>query len=168
MKTQILSITLLLLFSTASLFAQPQAYAQTHKNCKIPNLTEQQQTKIDAINLKYKKDVLPLRNEIREMRAKITTLTTQDNVNLEEVYALIDAIAQKKAEIEKKHTAKQNEIRNLLTEEQQVVFDMHKSKSYNNRSGANKNNRSNCRGQHQKVQGPCEQHKQGAFKPTNN
>lgn len=168
MKTQILSITLVMLFATASLFAQPKANSQTHNKCKIPNLTEQQQTQIDAINLKYRKEVLPLHNEIREMRAKITTLTTQDNVDLEEVYALIDAIAQKKAEIEKKRIAKHNEIRNLLTEEQRVVFDMHKSKNHHNHSGATGNKHSNCSGQHQKVQGPCEQHKQGAFKPKNN
>ncbi len=168
MKTQILSITLMLLFSTASLFAQSQANCHEHNKSKIPNLTEEQKTQIDAINLKYKKEVLPLHNEIREMRAKITTLTTQDKVNLEEVYALIDAIALKHAEIEKKRTAKHNDIRNLLTEEQRVVFDMHQTKNHSNHSRANGNKHSNCSGQKEKVQGPCEQHKQGAFKPKNN
>ncbi len=89
----------------------------------IPNLTEEQKEQIKALRLDMMKKALPIRNTIGEKRARLRTLQTQASVNMKEVNALIDEIAGLKARIAKMRAAKRQQIRNLLTDEQRIVFD---------------------------------------------
>ncbi|PLX02908.1 MAG: hypothetical protein C0594_11445 [Marinilabiliales bacterium] len=90
----------------------------------IPDLTEEQQTKIEKIHLDHMKEVLPLKNEMKEKNAKLNTLTTVEKVDMNSVNAIIDEIGAIKTQLMKKRVAMEQEVRSLLTEEQRIHFDM--------------------------------------------
>ncbi|MBC8146401.1 MAG: Spy/CpxP family protein refolding chaperone, partial [Bacteroidetes bacterium] len=89
----------------------------------LPDLTEEQQKKIKELHLKQMKGMLPLQNELKEKQAHLKTLTTKDKVDMTAVNATIDEIAVLKAKMMKQKAAHQQEVRNLLTEEQRLIFD---------------------------------------------
>jgi Spy/CpxP family protein refolding chaperone len=113
-------------------FAQ-EKIAKTHKQDEskkkgdklmddIPNLTEAQKTKIQAIRDEAKKKSEPQRKEKKELKAKLKELKTAPNPNQAEINKLIDRSATVKAELAKAKTAKDVEIRNVLTPEQRKVM----------------------------------------------
>ncbi len=87
------------------------------------DLTTEQQEKINILRVKQLEQMLPYRNETQEMRAKSQTLRTAKNVDMKAVNSLIDEKAELKAEQMKTRAAHHQEIRNLLTDEQRVIFD---------------------------------------------
>ncbi|MCF8297230.1 MAG: Spy/CpxP family protein refolding chaperone [Saprospiraceae bacterium] len=89
----------------------------------LPDLTEEQQKKIKELRLKQMKAILPLKNEITEKQAHLKTLTTKEKVDMNAVNTTIDEITVVKAKMMKLKAAHQQEIRNLLTEEQRLIFD---------------------------------------------
>lgn len=103
---------------------QGQGYHQAG-DCQIPNLTEEQQKKIDALKLDHQKKMIEIKNQIEEKRARLVTVTTGDKINKEEAYKLIEEIAALKVIRDKYKLDHQLAVRALLTEEQKVWFDMH-------------------------------------------
>ena len=137
MKIKMITVfALALLFSlNANIMAQQQGYGQGNRKdgnfnqqkgffCKnIPNLTEDQQTKIEKLRTAHMKDVLDHRNQMGEKRAKLQTLQTADNVNMDEINILIEEMGKIRIEKQKKAAAHRQSVRNLLTDEQKVYFD---------------------------------------------
>ena len=100
---------------------------------RIPDLTDAQKSKIEAIRTAHMKTATQLRNQLKEKRAHLQTLTASDNPDQKEIDATIDEITALQNKLMKNGTAMRMEIRNELTDEQKVYFDSMKSKRMNKR-----------------------------------
>jgi Spy/CpxP family protein refolding chaperone len=93
----------------------------------IKDLTTDQQKQIDVLKLNLIKETIGIKNQIEEKKAHIKTISTGDNVDMIPVNKALDELFALKAEIAKKHEAFQQDVRKILTAEQKVMFDIHKS-----------------------------------------
>ena len=93
---------------------------------KIPDLTEDQEEQIQTLRTDHLKAILPMRNELAEMNARLQTLSTADNVDMSQINGLIEEMGALKMQMMKAGAAHRQEIRKLLTDEQRVVFDSHR------------------------------------------
>lgn len=91
--------------------------------CRIPDLTEDQQTKIDALRVEHYKAVQPLRNQLNEIQAKYRTLMTTDPVDTKAVDKLIDERTSLMNKMMKLNAAHRAQVRSLLTDEQKISYD---------------------------------------------
>ena len=90
---------------------------------RIPNLTDDQKTKIDALRVDHLKEMNTFRNQLDELRAKKHTLMTSDNSDLKDIYSIIDQMSDLQNKMMKSKAKHHREIRALLTDEQKVYFD---------------------------------------------
>jgi len=89
----------------------------------IPGLLPEQKEKIQQANLQQLKVVTPLRNQIREKSARLNALLTTQPVNFKEADLLADDIGQLRASIMKHQIKHDQELRAILTPDQQILFD---------------------------------------------
>lgn len=140
MKTKSLSLVALIMAVLFSMQLMAQKAAQTPK-CdndqfpkkerfldRLPGITEQQKEEIKKIHLQTMKAQQPLKNEKDELQAKLKTLTTVDQPDTKAVNAVIEKIGSINTEMMKKRISEKLSIRNLLTEEQRIVFDAQSQK----------------------------------------
>ena len=135
---------------TAFLFFGTQAYSQDCGGVKqgkgngggvenkIPDLTDKQKEEIKKIDLVFKKQSLPITNELHEKRAHLNTLKTTDPIDQKAIDAQIEAIGKLRTDLAKLQADKKIKVRNTLTDEQKVYFDSHagqKHKSQGKKSG---------------------------------
>jgi Spy/CpxP family protein refolding chaperone len=123
MKTTIISLIMVVSFALTTTAQDGSCHKQQCQN--IPDLTEAQQKSIDEIDFAFHKEIFPLFMQIGELDAKMNTLITAENVDLDAVNTLIDKMSVLKADIHKKKMKKHNDVRNLLNEEQRFAYDMH-------------------------------------------
>ena len=90
---------------------------------RIPDLTEEQKTQIHQIRTSGQKAALPVKNQLREKRAKLITLTSADKYDAKAVNAVVDDISKLEKTIMLFQIEHKQQIRSVLTEEQRVVFD---------------------------------------------
>ena len=102
------------------------------KCMNLPNLTDEQKEKMQQLRTENMKIMLEKRNLVHEKMAKLQTLQTADKADMKAINALIDEIAVVKADMAKQHAAHRQQIRNLLTDEQRVIFD---SRPHGHRGG---------------------------------
>jgi Spy/CpxP family protein refolding chaperone len=88
-------------------------------------LTDAQKEQIEKLGTEHAKKVLPLRNELGELRAELRTLSTVDKVNMTDINKKIDEMGKVQTELMKERAAHRQQIRSLLTDEQRVKFDSH-------------------------------------------
>lgn len=121
----------------------------------IPDLTEEQQDKIQLLRTKHLKAQTENRNLYREKMAQIRTLTSGSTTDMTKAEVLADEASAIKANMMKSSLNHRNNIRNLLTEDQKVYFDAHSSRigMHNKMS----NSRSNMKGNrmHNRPNRPC-------------
>jgi len=110
----------------------------------IPDLTEDQQSKMKDIHLNMMKESLSIRNKLGENRAKLKTLQTAENPDMKAIDKLIDESSSLHADLQKKAAANHQQVRSLLTEEQRVIFDSHSGQM---RARAGRQGREGMRGQ---------------------
>ena len=67
--------------------------------------------------------ITPLKNQIREKTARLTSILTIQPVNSKEANRVADEIGQIHASILKAHIAHDLELRNILTADQKIIFD---------------------------------------------
>ncbi len=157
MKTRNLTIIAVLLFVTGSVFAQGNQGRKgnfdgqgqrnkTDRFMNIPDLTDTQKTQIKDMRTANMKEMLPLRNSLREKQAHRNTISTGSNVNMADINKTIDEIGAIKITMAKKRATQRQNVRKILTDDQKVFFDMHSGN--NNRRGHG--NKSNRRGQGRK------------------
>lgn len=145
MKIQKFSITMLalalLMFIGSDMFAQR---GNRHSNIdrepgthcvNIPDLTPEQETKIEALRVDHLKKRTEYRNQMNELRAKKQTLMTTDKADLNAINSIIDQMTNLQNKMMKEKAKHNQDIRSLLTDAQKVYFD--------NRSSMGKGNRSN-------------------------
>lgn len=102
----------------------------------IPDLTEEQKQKMETVHLAVQKDILPIKNQINEKEAKLKTLQTADKVDMKSIYAVIDEVSGLKSKIAKRQAEAHQSIRELLTDDQRIVFDNHFGKRGGGRRSA--------------------------------
>ncbi len=91
---------------------------------QILNLTEEQKSKIKALRLEHFKEIQPLRNHLDELKAKEHTLTTLEKPDINTINANIDEITKTQNQMMKLRAKHHEQVRELLTDEQRVYFDM--------------------------------------------
>lgn len=151
-----LSVILISLFISNSMLAQPFGGPDCHKGVKghkgemsfLPDLTDKQKEEMKTLRTAHMKEMLPLKNELNEERAKLQTLTTAEKVDMNAVNAQIDKMSAIKTKLAKKRQAHKQSIRNILTDEQRVIFDSHSGKGGNGKKGhgMHGNGGQGCRG----------------------
>lgn len=134
------SLFVLILSLSASLLAQQQnkqnrdpekRMEQMHDDhnamharmMKALELNSDQQEKIEDIHLQGQKALLPLRNTLREMHARLQTLSTADNYDARAINSLIRDIADQRAEMMILQHNHRQQIRELLNDDQRIKFD---------------------------------------------
>ena len=129
-------------------------------NHLIPNLTEEQQTKIHGLRTAHMKAMLKYKNEINEKEARLNTLQTEDNADMDKIYKVIDEIGALETEVNKNKALLRQEIRKLLNDEQKVLFDTRSfNKEHCNFHGQGKQYREGPGKQHR--EGPGKQYREG-------
>jgi Spy/CpxP family protein refolding chaperone len=108
---------------------------------RIPDITEEQQEQIKELRTGHMKEMLPLRNQVQEKRAHLQTVSSGENVDMDEVNNAIEDISKLKMEMAKKRAAHRQQIRNVLTEDQRVFFDSKPMKKRKHRNFEGRNER---------------------------
>lgn len=132
MKTNYLVVILAVTLFSGTLTAQngmgKNCNSQGNCSIGIPDLTESQKTEIQKLKTAHMKEVMPLKNQLNEMQARLKTLTTANNPDMNAINAEIDKIGKIKTDLQKMKAKHHQDIRKLLTEDQRVMFDMHSGK----------------------------------------
>ena len=132
-------LTGIMMVATVSSFAQRgqgqkamgmKKNMQMHQNCffNIPDLTEEQETQIEKIRVSHMKEMQNYYNKLNEKRAKLRTLQTKDNPDMEKINSVIEEMGEIRTEKHKARAKHHQEVRSLLNEEQKIYFDKHKMK----------------------------------------
>lgn len=95
----------------------------------IPELTDEQESKIEKLRTAHMAKRTEFRNQMREKIAQLNSLTSGDNVDMKQAEKVSDNIASLRGKMLKERINHRNDIRSLLTDEQKVYFDNHKHKS---------------------------------------
>lgn len=107
----------------------------------ILDLSEEQQEQISDLRTGHLKKMTELRNQMREKRARLQTLTSGDNYNEGEANQVIEQIGDIHTTMMKERTSHRQEVRSLLTEEQRVIFDSRKGRRMGQLMGRNRGGR---------------------------
>ncbi len=140
LKTKLCTGILALIFIAGieTLYAQPgsdEAHGKMDKKEKcemapeagmchnIPNLTEEQQQKITKLQTGMMKEMQGIHDQLAEKHAHLKTLSHAEKPDQNAINKTIDEISDLQAQMMKKRFSHRQEIRNILTDEQKVVFD---------------------------------------------
>ena len=88
------------------------------------NLNDQQREEIRKIRTEHQKELVQTSNLLKEKRARLETLQTADKSDMNEINKVIDEIAALQAQEMKAQATNRQLIRNLLTDEQRINYDM--------------------------------------------
>ncbi|NUQ82399.1 MAG: Spy/CpxP family protein refolding chaperone [Bacteroidetes bacterium] len=88
----------------------------------IPDLTPEQEKKIDDIRFKYRKQLKPLKNQMGELRAKMRTVMSADKINKSDAYKLAEEMNAVELKMEKLRIDEKIEISEQLTEKQRLEW----------------------------------------------
>ncbi len=126
-----------LIFCFSILSAQPRSnnrnYQKSGQNFQdrpfmTLNLTEEQKEKIKDAHFQHAKNTLEINTKMQVLAAEYRGLMTGDNQNLNEIDKNIDARQLLRTEQMKMNSRHKLEIRDLLTEEQKIMFDTRQSR----------------------------------------
>jgi len=91
----------------------------------IPNISDEQKAQLKIKRTAMMKEVLPLRNSLKEKMAHLNTLSSADEVDMKAINKQIESISKDKAAMMKIRAKFRQEVRKVLTDDQRVYFDMH-------------------------------------------
>jgi Spy/CpxP family protein refolding chaperone len=94
-----------------------------HPPMDLPDLTDEQQENIKKADLKQLEAMTPLRNQMLEKKIRLTTILTTSPVDIKSADQVADEISKVAAAILKTQIRHDQEIRNLLTPDQKIIFD---------------------------------------------
>ena len=94
----------------------------------IPNLTEEQQNKIDQLRLDLDKAIMPLQADLGVKKAELDKLLVADKPDRKAIHKKIDEIMALKTQIKKEKVDNQLQVSALLTPDQRVAFNKCHSK----------------------------------------
>ncbi len=113
----------------------PRGPGSLHWMDFIPELTTQQRESITKLHTAMLKEILPLQNLIAEKEAHLRTLTTAEKTDQKAIDKTIDEISDLRSQIQKKRMKFWMDSRQLLTEDQRVVFDQQRLNHRKNGQG---------------------------------
>ncbi|HIE16092.1 MAG TPA: periplasmic heavy metal sensor [Bacteroidales bacterium] len=115
-----------------------KANAEMQMKQMIPDLTDDQLTKIKSLRLETMKLIIPLRAEMREKKAHLNSLAVAEKVDWKAIEKTIDEIGAIRVKMMKYRAKLRQDIRALLTDDQRIIFDnkagsmmRHGKKNYN-------------------------------------
>ncbi len=130
MRTNLVLVAALLLGLNLSALAQQgngrgnQSGGQRGYYCEnIPDLTEDQQSRIQTLRTAHWKEMQNFRNDLGQKRTRLRTLQTAENANPDEINNLIEEMGTTRTNMQKKAMEQRTEVRGLLTDDQKVYFD---------------------------------------------
>jgi Spy/CpxP family protein refolding chaperone len=91
--------------------------------CNIPDLSEEQQKKIDDFRTEHQKNMLQYRNQMQEKRAKLNTLRTAEKADMAAINKTVDEMGTLHTQMMKERENHRQKVRGLLTEKQRVAYD---------------------------------------------
>jgi Spy/CpxP family protein refolding chaperone len=97
------------------------------------DMSEEQEQQVKQLRLAHVKDVQPLRDEVKINRLKINTLMKNDDPDMEQIVSLVEANGKLLTQIQIKSIRLKINVRNLLTDEQKIIFDAHNERMGNRR-----------------------------------
>ncbi len=86
-------------------------------------LTPEQHQKMKELRVKFMKEALPLKNELKEKEARLQTLRTAEAPDMNQIGSIMDDIGRIKTNLAKKKEVMLLDFRKSLNEEQKVMFD---------------------------------------------
>ena len=155
------AITVLFLVMASTMVAQP-GYGRKAQNfdgerrmqeCRIPDLTDEQEEQIRDLRTAHIEDREEVRSDMRILREEYRDLTSGQDYSKNAAAKKIDEITSLKNQMMQENLEHRNEVRALLTDEQKVYFDRHRSGRSNKGYGPGNNNRR--RGYHKRGFGDC-------------
>lgn len=166
MKLLLKSLTLaaLMLTLTGNAFAQQRANRQNNmpQNCmamgqgqgqgmnqdamhqrmmSMLDLNEDQKTLLENIHLNGQKAMLPMRNKVQEMNAKLITLSMADEYDQLAINEQIREISDLQADMRILKFSHRNQIRRILDENQRIKFDNFHQKAMQRMQGQKMRNK---------------------------
>ena len=153
-KVAVLAIVVLMISGT-NLFAQRgrnysnQGYGYNQMCQRIPDLTDDQITKIEALRVVHLKEITGHRNEMNVLRAKKQALMTSDNADMKEINAVIDQMSTLRTKQMKASAKHQQDVRSQLSDTQKVYFDSRPMNRRGNGNRMGRGGRGNGRGYNQ-------------------
>ena len=125
-------LTAFILIGANSLFAQHGQMNNSKQGaglkCNIPDLTEEQQKKMDDLRLVHQKNMLQFKNQMDVKNAQLNLLTSADKADMNAINKSIDEIGALKIQMMKEKENHHQQVRSILTDKQRVTFDMQKGK----------------------------------------
>ncbi len=94
-----------------------------NEDCMLPDLTEEQQAAMREHRLIRMETSTAHRNQMNELRARKRNLMTQPETNREAIHSIIDEMTVMKNTMMKDRVAHREAIREILTEEQRIIYD---------------------------------------------
>ncbi|UCH14641.1 MAG: periplasmic heavy metal sensor [Bacteroidales bacterium] len=101
-----------------------RGYNCPHSKQLIPDISEDQEMKIQKLKTAHMKEMLKFKSELEEKNARLKSLQTADDVDMDKIYKVIDEIGSIETKMTKERADMHQEIRALLTDEQRVHFDI--------------------------------------------
>lgn len=147
-RTSILAMAILLI-GASSIFAQrgrnySNQEAGFYRNAicnRIPDLTEDQENKIEALRVDHLKEMNDYRNQMNELRARKQTMMSSDNANMNEINSVIDQMTAIHGKMMKTSAKHRQDVRNQLTDQQKVYFDASQRNGRRNGQGYGRSGR---------------------------
>ena len=105
----------------------------------IPNLTDEQKTQIQELRVDQMKEMTSFRNDLMEKRARLRTLETKDNPEMSAINAVIEEMGDIRTNRHKASAQHRQQVREILTEEQRVIYDarmMHRQGKFSGHRGS--------------------------------
>lgn len=128
----------------------PGGMGVQNSNCRL-DLTEEQQDQMKDLRMDHQKNVMTVKNEMGVLAAEQKVLMSGDDQNLNDINKKIDEMQVLRTDLLKMSAKHRLEVRNLLTDEQKVLFDSKKIGSQNKFKGKSqgmKNSRNGRNGNH--------------------
>lgn len=110
------------------------------QDCRIPDLSDEQEAQMTELRNTHFAQVKNLRAELDVLRAEKRKLMIADSPDAKAIDAKIDAMSEIQTQMQKLQVAHHLAVRNLLTAEQKVYYDMHHG-SRQGKAGRNDNYR---------------------------
>jgi Spy/CpxP family protein refolding chaperone len=123
MKTKNLIIIGIVIVIFSSINAFGQRGNGNRGACILPDLSQEQQEKIESIRTIQLNASSQHRAKMNELRARKQSISIADNPDMNKINVIIDEMEKLRSEHFKANAAHRQDIREILTEEQRAIFD---------------------------------------------
>lgn len=129
-KVKQISLVMLLsifVFAASTVKAQAPKAEQVNRGDGIENfitdLTDQQKTEVEKLRVAHMKEAQQIKNQMDIKRAELKALQTVENPDMDAINKKIEEKAALRTELEKKGAEHKQAVRNILTNDQRVIYD---------------------------------------------